>query len=431
MDHYQRPTFSDIILSGILITLPFSITVTNFLIIIAMAWSLFKYRRGMVNEMIASGRAYRFLWTTLPFFFIVISLLYTDDLKQGLKSVEKYLPLLSFPVVFSLIQSKRSPIFFARIFGITVLGIAIICLAYALYNFYFLPEEAQQPVGDNYSMIQSKWNALSNTSLMQPFNINPIYMALYVSFALFTFLFDPVLKTYAKLAVMALLILFQFLVSSRIGIVALSISVCIMIILWSAKIKRYSKAVSFVLAIVVAVCSLLITFNPILKKRFIVDFTNYQLPNDVGGWNGLNIRYAIWKCSVDLIEKSPVIGYGIGTQYEVREACYRNYTFYGPFGEHLNCHNQYLEYSLIGGGILFLLFLFQIFDSLRHAIFSKTNLHILLLTLIVITCLGESLLETHKGIVFFGYFNSLFLFDRHLEKRDEISKKSNIIPQKH
>ncbi|NJN42110.1 MAG: O-antigen ligase family protein, partial [Flammeovirgaceae bacterium] len=155
---------------------------------------------------------------------------------------------------------------------------------------------------------------------------------------------------------------------------------------------------------------LVVSVNPVLKKRFVADVSSIELPIEVSGWNGANIRIAIWKCSTDAFKNSVIFGYGIGDQGVNREKCYQAYSFYGVFGTDLNSHNQFLEYGLIGGLVLILLFIFQIGYSIKVALNSRSILHLSFLILFVVTCCGESLLEQHKGIIFFSYFNSLFLF---------------------
>lgn len=412
MPKFSNIPLTDILLSAILISLPVSIKATNYILVLLVVCWLFSVNTHIAKKKFKSVKTKLLLINILPFLFICISLIYTEAPYEGLKGVEKYLPLLAFPFIFHITVNERSNQFLLRVFAISVLIMVGVCTIYALYNFIFLAAENQLAVGDNYSKIISKWNALSNTSLMQPFSINPIYMSLYISFAMFIFVLDSHLKPYLRILLTIILIAFQLLISSRIGMGALFLSLIVYVFLKKENVKQYYKVISAALVITFVSSFLLIFYNPILQKRFITDFKKFEIPSDVSGWNGLNIRNAIWRCSLELFSESPYVGYGVGAQYAAREGCYKTYTFYGPFGELLNCHNQYLEYSLIGGILLLSLFLFQLFSAFHSAFKSHSSLHIIFLVLFVITCLGESLLETHKGIVFFSFFNSLFLFNR-------------------
>ena len=416
MNMFKRFKFSiaDFLLSFILIALPLSIKATNYLLVALVAYAIFISKRQAYRHLLSKDQRTLLIVNIVPFLFIVLSLSYSTSVHAGLKGIEKYLPLLAFPFIFSALQSRKDENFFVRLFAVIVLIMVAVCTGYALFNFFFKPAEAQLAVGDNYSQIISKWNALSNTSLMQPFAINPIYMSLYVSFALFIFSFDTKLPASTRTIVAICLIAFQFLISSRIGLCALLISAVVYSFLFKEKVERYYKKISVALIAICLASLLLILYNPIVKKRLVEDLNKFELPEDVSGWNGINIRNAIWGCSFDLFKKSPLIGYGVGSQYEAREACYQHYSFYGPFGEQLNCHNQYLEYSLIGGLVLLSLFLLQLYISFREGFRKIDRLQIMFLMLFAITCLGESLLETHKGIILFAFFNSLFLFKRRL-----------------
>ena len=160
----------------------------------------------------------------------------------------------------------------------------------------------------------------------------------------------------------------------------------------------------------------MIIVNPVLEKRFIDDMQAFSPPEKIEDWNALNIRVAIWDCSLTDFKHAPVWGYGLGDQYVIREGCYKEkYTFYGPYGTSLNSHNQYLEFMLIGGTVLLVLFLWQLGYSFKTAIDSGHRLQLIFLILFAVTCFGESLLETHKGIVFFALFNTLFIYTRSTE----------------
>ena len=142
-------------------------------------------------------------------------------------------------------------------------------------------------------------------------------------------------------------------------------------------------------------------------------------PENVEQWNALNIRAAIWDCSWEVFKKSPILGYGVSGQDAVRVTCYmEKYTFHGPYGAALNSHNQFIEFALIGGLLLLGLFVAQIFYSLRIAVTNGAKLHLIFIFLFSITCCGESLLETQKGIVFFALFNSLFIYYKGKEKKN-------------
>lgn len=407
---FSRIPISDILLTGILIFLPASIRITNYFLLLLALLFVLTLNRSKLRKLTSAQVRTPLLISILPFLYIILSLTYSSDVPRGWKAIETYLPLLAFPIIFSTLETRNRPVFFLRAFACVILAMCVICTTYALYNFFFLPEGNQLTVGDSYSAVHSRWNALSNTSLMEPFDISPIYMSLYVSFALFICVTEQSIKTSWKIVLVAILIVFQLLASSRIGIAALLLSGCASIFIFREKLRAYYKPIAVVFVITVTSLVLLVFYNPVLEKRLMGDLSKFDIPEDVSGWNGINIRTAVWTCSIQLFKESPVIGYGTGSLSEVRQACYKNYSFYGPFGDDLNCHNQYFDFGLTGGACLLILFLGLLGYSFWDGMKKQSPLQMIFVMLFIITCLGESLIETHKGVVFFCFFNSLFLF---------------------
>src|SRR6188768_3832677 len=98
---------------------------------------------------------------------------------------EKFLTLLAFPVILNTIDTRRDHTFFLKAFAICILLMSVTCFCYGLHNFFFVDENQQVLVGDYFNRVPGRWNAMTNLNLMRPFLINPIYMSLYVSFAIF------------------------------------------------------------------------------------------------------------------------------------------------------------------------------------------------------------------------------------------------------
>jgi len=407
-----QQNLSDYLIAFIILFLPFSLKFTNYLLfVLALNWLIYVV---FILQRKVPGNILSPAINIAPFIFSAISLIYCNDIIKGLHTIEKYLPLLSFPVILFTIGTQRNITFFFKVFGFTILSMAVVCFINGMYNLFFLADTDQVLVGDFFNRIQSKWNALTSTNLMRPFSINPIYMSLYVSFAFYIFLFKKFTSWIVKGGIILFLILFQLLIGSRIGLLAFFFTLIIPLFQMQKTRSRLYFLIFGAAIIMISITSIFI--NPVLKKRYISDLSAISTPETVEGWNALNIRVAIWKCSLQEIVKSPILGYGVSSQYDARDKCYKaSYSFYGPFGTHLNSHNQYLEYTLIGGVILLTLFLIQLGYSLRIALRNGSNLHLIFMILIIITCLGESPLETHKGIVFFALFNSLFIYGKSTE----------------
>ena len=245
-------------------------------------------------------------------------------------------------------------------------------------------------------------NEQLHSNLTSLFNINPIYLSLYILYCILIVI-EKISNTSTKYILLIFLFGFLILLSSRI-----SIPVLIITLLIYSLVKRQNQLI-FVSIIFLSICFVLVLLNPVLKKRSIDDIINYKIPSDVSGWNAVNLRLSFWKCSVQAIRQSPFWGYGAGSQLLSVEQCYKEKTWYDHFGTSFNSHNQYLEYALIGGTVLLVSFIVQLMYAFRIAWSKRDVLYMLFLLQFILSSLTESMLETHKGIVYFAFFNSLFL----------------------
>jgi O-antigen ligase len=403
---------NDVLLVMVIVLFPLSIKFSNYAIfMLAFNWLI--YIISFKEKFPKNRRSV--LINIAPFLICVLTLLYAPELKAGLHNIEKLLPLLAFPVILNTIDTRRDYTFFLKVFSICILLMSVTCFCYGLHNFIFVDENQQVLVGDYFNRVPGRWNAMTNLNLMRPFLINPIYMSLYVSFAIFVVLSEKFVNGFVKSLLVIFLIIFQFLIGSRIGLFAFFFALIVFVLQIGSKERRFYFSIFAFLVLIASV--VLIFVNPVLKKRFVSDLAILSPPENVEQWNALNIRVAIWNCSWEVFKQSPILGYGVNGQYAARAACYKEkYTFHGPYGTALNSHNQYIEFALVGGPLLLGLFIAQMVYSSRIAAANGAKLHLIFIFLFAITSCGESLLETQKGIVFFVLFNSLFIYYKGKER---------------
>jgi O-antigen ligase len=136
-------------------------------------------------------------------------------------------------------------------------------------------------------------------------------------------------------------------------------------------------------------------------------------------WGGKALRFAIWKCSIDVVRSHGLTGVGTGDVQDSLQAAYdrRKFYFASQYNTY-NAHNQFLQETLAYGIAGFVSFtacifipFFAFFRSLRaNAGGWNKQLYCLFLLCFFIVCLTESILEISKGIVFYSLFNSIFAF---------------------
>lgn len=146
--------------------------------------------------------------------------------------------------------------------------------------------------------------------------------------------------------------------------------------------------------------------NNYVKKKI---FTSDEKRNI----SDLELRYVFGSIAFYHVIQDQKLLFGYG-QGDVRD--YLNYYYYsynlGPnWYENRNVHNQYLHILIVYGLFVLIFFLGYIIYSFRKAIKYKNKLHLFFLVLTCFVFIFEVVLVRNKGIIFFYFFNSLFLFN--------------------
>ncbi len=172
-------------------------------------------------------------------------------------------------------------------------------------------------------------------------------------------------------------------------------------------ISRMKKAV-----VIIALLSLIFIMvipNP-LKERFEkIANTERTLPSQEQAPHEVNYRYGVYHCVFQALKAKFPFGYGIGNVQHQLDECYSFYSYnsFNSFVEqHYNSHNQFLHEILKNGlfGLISICLLFYIS-------FVRANLiHQTFLIMLIIALLTENFFEREAGIIFFTFFNSIFLF---------------------
>ena len=151
-------------------------------------------------------------------------------------------------------------------------------------------------------------------------------------------------------------------------------------------------------------------FKDLLSERFNEIRTEINRPLVGDYHNSINIRVAIINCSLDLLEKVPLFGFGDDLQNQLND-CYKN-SYDSNFYKlaTYNTHNYYFNLVLYGGWIFLILFFFYIFWLFKKMDF-PLFLKIILIQILIIN-FTENFLSRHHGIILFIYFISLFLIPK-------------------
>lgn len=338
------------------------------------------------------------LFMTLYFLYIA-GLLYSENLAYGIADLEAKLPLLVFPLIFSTpayISSKT----FRQLLKAFICGnflAFIICMISAIYKYM------KEPSIDLFESI--------NFSII----LHPSYFAMYITLSVIILvyeLFNTKLKPLTIILLVFILMLFTtaiFLLSSKMGIISFILIVfCFMLVQIISK-KQYIQGL-FSLGILFLITFLAFYFSPNLPGRFnnaVLAITSTVQPTEV---ESSALRTMTWKTSLEIVKENPLIGVGTGDIKDVLLVKYESNGMNYALERRLNAHNQFLQTAgalgIIGLLILLLCFVIPIYISIKH----RNLVYFFFLLLIFLNFLVESMLETQAGVVFYAFFNSLFLF---------------------
>ena len=397
------------------VTLPFSIKANRYAIItLVINWLLegnFRLKFKSLNR--------NWIFLSIACFYVLhlVALIYTDNIKEGFFQLEKKLPLVVITLVV-ITSQKLNQIQFKKIlfcFFFSILLSSVICLGYAFHRNNYL-ETFHNPV----------WFYFSYNDLTEIIDIQPNYLAVYVSFSIFILFYFMTAdwdryRMPRKLTIsftILYLVFFLLLLAGRTPIAA-----TILVLFCFSVYSFYKSNKLFKGLIILGISGMVligIIYNiPIVKERlwqtFGIDQKSVWISQMGDGKGGLpSVRLLKWESAWKIIKTNWLIGIGPGDVQDVLQVEYKRIGFDLAFNERYNPHNQFLQ-TWLGIGILGLVSFLGCFVS--HIIMHKERnfLNLSFIALIFLCCITESMFERQLGITFFGLFSSLFAFHSYAE----------------
>jgi hypothetical protein len=377
-----------------------NVVVALFAIVTIAKWLLHKGNSFDVKRVCFAGSL---------FLVSAIGIVYSANPKIGLSLLETRISLLLFPVILSLepIKQKVRRIFLRHYLSSIAVSF-VVATVIAIYR------NIQGPIPDIWF---NQWY-YHYSDLTSPIKIDPLYLALFVSFAVVVLLLDQFQPSDSKLIknktlIIGLLVLFSlFLV--MIGVRSILIILIFLIgMIIAQNRKRIGKkflVVSFALIVIIVGLSVL---SPVTRERFEglykskFEFSKFTVD-----------RFIIWSTAGEYILENPsefIVGKGTGSSEKLMDELYTKKHIDWNFEKKTNTHNQYIEF-LLDSGFIGLLVLIS-FLALSIIEFSKSgnSLGLFFIILITTAMISENYLNRQKGVMFFSVFYSLFYF----VKRDE------------
>ncbi|MDH7446384.1 O-antigen ligase family protein [Aquimarina sp. 2201CG14-23] len=344
-----------------------------------------------------------------PLYFIVmsLSLIYTDNISDGLNILQRSLSLFLFPVIFLFVKEDASTV--KKLFDFLLLGLIIsffINFSVAIYNSISIMKEEflfEISIHDFNVFLNSflnGWNYFIGDEFSKL--INPSYLSLYILLVLSYYLKHK-LDTRLRTVIVTILFLYIFLLASVAAYMILSIMSLLLIFNISDKNRKHTMMIMFFLGCIVFLN------NPRVFDFYskVKDFGNTM---EYGNSTSEKARLLSWDASVKLIEEAPLLGYGIGDANDILIQKYKELGYAYNYENKYNAHNQFLQTTLqtgiVGLGVLVSIFILLAIRMKR----SRNEFSVFLI--LMISLIFESMLVRFNGIVFFSIIIPLLLKKR-------------------
>lgn len=366
---------------------------------------------GIINS-IRSGKKFELdnkIVLLFPVYFLVMSfsLLYTENLSDGLSLLQRSLSLFLFPVIFLFVKEDASTV--RKLFDFLLLGLIIsffINFSFAVYKAVsiikggFALDISINDLTTFFDALINGWNYFVGEEFSKL--INPSYLSLYILLVLSYYLKNK-LDTRLRACIVSMLFLYLFLLASIAAYLILVIMSLLLIFSITDKSRKYTMGIMFMMGLIIFVN------NPRVFD-FYAKVKNIGNPIAYDNSTSEKARLLSWDASIELIKEAPLIGYGIGDANSVLIKKYNELGYTYNFENRYNAHNQFLQ-TLLQTGVIGLGILVAIFIVLAIRMKRSRNEFSVFLILFI-SLIFESMLVRFNGIVFFSILIPLLLKKR-------------------
>jgi O-antigen ligase len=335
----------------------------------------------------------------------LIGMLYSPDIKEALNVGGRQLAILLFPLVLTLngIDLNKYKSGLLKIFGFTCVVAVLYLYAAASYTIHY-----------SHLPFKSLFTAdFMNHNFSLPIQLHATYLSMYAAFAITVFIYlfqknsQVLLRIFYSVCIIILLA-GMIQLSSRAVLVALFLIVNIIFPICHLGGKKRLQFI--IMATVLSTVTLFSIYNvDSFKTRYVG-----ELKNDLG-IDTLNVEFTEprvdrWKAQIELIKGSPIVGYGSGSEKKMLKKKFLEKQFYIAYAGDYNSHSQYLSFLLNMGILGLALYLFVLCYSVLFAWKDRDIIFLGFMIIISVVSFSENILFLNKGIFFYSFFLSLFLF---------------------
>lgn len=339
------------------------------------------------------------------FLLTVIGTLWSSYKEQALKEIQHQAAIILLPFLlsangFCLQQYKKKLLL---VFGITCVSTILFLYADAFHVIIY----NKLPLVTIFSPL------FINHNFSQPIGIHATYLSLYAALSAISFLSSFISEKNNQkhlLYFAAIIILLAGLLQLGSKSVLIGTGIVILCSFVFFVLQGLPVARLLIVSLILCLITLLaISKIDTLRERYVAglrdDLTRINVGNEIA-----DSRIMRWKCAVTLIKEAPLFGHGSGSERKLLKEQYFDTKLYNSYLHELNAHNQYLSFLIKTGLIGLIVFLFTIGSGFIKAWHNKDHIFAGFLILISIVSFSENILDVNKGIFFYAFFFSFFIY---------------------
>jgi len=385
----------------LLLSLPFDRFYSHLILASLAIHTTIQFRKGSVKPL--------FTWRTVilqsVFWVTLAGTMYTINFPQSLSEWELDIPILLMPLIFCFnpldLKKYRQNLLIIFSLGCTATIGYLYFDALATILHYHLPL---------HSILSPTF---TNHNFSEPIDMHATFLSLQIAIALIYILSRLVGERLSTLTTLLFLFCSIMLTAGIIQLSSKSIFAALFLVINFAIpwfLLNGKRRLWYMLTMLGLSCILLAgIFNSrALRDRFFVELKEDLSPSFAG--QTVEPRWERWKIAVKLIQKSPVIGYGTGSEIQLLQEQYFTKKFYSSYLHRLNSHNQYLSLLIKTGMWGLSIYIVTLVYGFKRAVKKRDIVFFSLMILIAVVSLSENVLDVDKGVLFYSIFLNYFVF---------------------
>jgi hypothetical protein len=406
--------------------LPFSLVVCHGGLILFVITAIALRKTGIEANAIRNS-SFLILLVLLTIF--LAGMFYTDNIHSGTEQLLKKIFLFLIPLTIAVcVQIERREVhLLLGVFVISCFIASLVCIIISFQRIWLLSEGLISITDFNYlgstlyktlnPGASDYWMLLSYRSLASGVDMHPTFLSLYFAFCIVVvihFLRDKNFSSrwpYLGVGLVVYFSLLIFFLASR--VIMITLVGLLMFTILDSKTSPGSVRKIVTAFTLVIFAGLIIYINPITRYRCYQEFyiSSIKIKPDRVYSNSTEIRSSLWWTGLKAMQNVNLIwGSGTGKSQDIMRKTSEAYQVKNILGSD-NPHNQFLctvlQHGLVGVLALTALLLVPMISAWSR----REYLIFGFCTLIILSCLTETVLERQKGIDFFAIFYSLLLFN--------------------